>query len=56
MLESENLKGLRDRVKSARLLRDLLSNGVHLAAIQDIHFVYDIVAHVLSNDIRVPIG
>lgn len=52
-LTSLNVRGMREQSKAARLLRDLLSFGVDVAANQETHFVSDIHAIVLSNDFLV---
>lgn len=49
-LANLNVRSLRDRRKVAHMLRDLLSFGVDLAAIQWTHFVCDVDASVLPND------
>lgn len=43
-----NARGLRDRSKAVRLLRDLLSFSVDVAAIQEKHFTCVVDARVLS--------
>lgn len=50
---SVNMKCLRDRGKATCLLRDLLSFGVNVAAIQETHFVCDVDACVLASDFLV---
>lgn len=47
---SLNANGMKDRDKAARLLRDVLSNAVDVDAIQETHFVFKVVACVLSNN------
>lgn len=47
------MRGLRERSKAARLLRDLLSFGVDVVAIQETRFVCDVDASVVSNEIVV---
>lgn len=45
-----NAKGLRDQSKAVRLLRELLSPGVDLTAIQETHFICDVDARVQPSD------
>lgn len=45
-----NMKGFRNRGTASRLLRDLLSSGVDVAAIQETLFVCNVDACVLETD------
>lgn len=45
-----NAKSLGDRSKAARLTHDLLSFGVDVAVIREIHFVCDVDVCVLSSN------
>lgn len=50
VIVSLNAMGFRDRSMAACLLRDLMSIGVDVTAIQERHFLREVHGRVLSND------